>query len=48
MNQLRDLRQHQFNPQAYDGPSNFTVQKAYDELKPHQPLRHYFKPLDRY
>jgi ribosomal protein S18 len=48
LHELKDLREGKFNPISYDGPSKFTVQGAYDELKPHQPLRHYFKPLDRY
>ena len=48
LTELKDLKEGKFNPESYDGPNNFTVQKAYDELKPHQPLRHYFKPLDRY
>lgn len=48
LHELKDLREGKFNPESYDGPNNFSVQKAYDELKPHQPLRHYFKPLDRY
>jgi ribosomal protein S18 len=48
LHELRDLREGKFNPVSYDGPTKFSVQGAYDELKPHQPLRHYFKPLDRY
>jgi ribosomal protein S18 len=48
LNELNDLKKDKFNPQSYDGPSSFSVQRAYDELKPHQPLRHYFKPVDRY
>jgi ribosomal protein S18 len=48
LSELKDLREGKFNPTSYDGPSKFSVQAAYDELKPHQPLRHYFKPLDRY
>lgn len=48
LHELKELREGKFNPDSYDGPSKFSVQGAYDELKPHQPLRHYFKPLDRY
>lgn len=48
LNNFKELREGKFNPDSYDGPSKFTVQKAYDQLKPKQALRHYFTPLDRY
>ena len=45
---MKEKSEHSFDPERYYSNKSTTVQKLYDELKPHQTLKFFFKPIDKY
>lgn len=48
LSDLQEREKNYFDPTSYYANKDTTINKLYDELKPHQPLRHIYKPIDRY